>query len=57
MQDNPDRLRSESYLARFEEYIVRADECLRLAGRYPSFKPQYEGLAHEWRVLAIQSVH
>jgi len=45
------------YLARFQDYCVRADECQRLADRYPAFREQYEVLAHRWREVATQTVH
>jgi len=54
MKDNPDRLRSEQYRARFDEYFARADECQRLADRHPAVRRDYEGLAHAWRELAKQ---
>jgi hypothetical protein len=36
----------------FEEYCARADECQRLADRYPSIKQQYEDLARQWLELS-----
>ena len=48
------QLRFAEDLRQFSEYYTRADECQRLADRYPVAKQQYEGLAQEWRELAKQ---
>jgi hypothetical protein len=47
------------YLARFDDYCTRADECQRLADRYATdaIKQQYEKLAEQWRELARQVAH
>ena len=50
-------LRFVVYRDRFEEYVARADECQRLADRYPAIKQGYEGLAHQWRELAKHGEH
>lgn len=45
------------YQDRFEEFCARADECQRLADRYPAIQQGYEDLAHQWRELAKQGEH
>jgi hypothetical protein len=48
------QLRFAEDLRQFSEYYTRADECQRLADRYPAVKRKYEDLAQEWRELAKQ---
>ena len=50
-------LRFVVYRDRFEEYLARADECQRLADRYPAVKQGYESLAHQWRELSKHGEH
>ena len=51
------QLRFVIYSEPFADYCAHADECQRLADRYPALKQDYEGLAHQWRELANQSEH
>ena len=48
---------SSIYSEPFEDYCAHADECQRLADRYPALKQGYEGLAHQWRELAKHGEH
>jgi hypothetical protein len=52
-----DQSRLGDYLAQFNDYCVRADECQRLADRFPACREQYEGLAVQWRDLARETAH